>query len=106
MLARLERSIPDPELLRVVGMWLAAPVQESGRIAERSRGLPQGAPISPVLANLYLDDFDEVLVRRGLRLVRFADDFVILCKERPQAEAARTAVSFCSGTSAAKASRR
>jgi hypothetical protein len=54
MVARLERSIPDPELL----------------------------------ANLYLDDFDEVLVRRGLRLVRFADDFVILCKERPQAEAA------------------
>ena len=88
LLARLRESIPDDEFLQLVRAWLTAPLKDGGRLIERSRGLPQGAPISPVLANLYLDRFDEALLARGIRLVRFADDFVILCKERPQAEAA------------------
>jgi CRISPR-associated protein Cas1 len=88
LLGRLEASIPDPDLMRLVRLWLTAPVQEGTRIVERNRGLPQGAPISPVLANLYLDRFDEALLARGMRLVRFADDFIVLCKERPAADAA------------------
>jgi len=88
LLARLQQSIPDPELLGLVQSWLTAPLQDGTTLVERVRGLPQGAPISPVLANLYLDRFDEALLRRGLRLVRFADDFLILCKTRPKAEAA------------------
>jgi CRISPR-associated protein Cas1 len=88
LLARLRESIPDEEFLQLVRAWLTAPLKDGGRLIERARGLPQGAPISPVLANLYLDRFDEALVAKGIRLVRFADDFVILCKERPQAEAA------------------
>ena len=50
--------------------------------------MPQGSPLSPLLANLYLDRFDETLTDRGYKLIRFADDFVILCKSRPKAEAA------------------
>lgn len=88
LLGRLEASIPDPDFVRLVRLWLTAPVQEGTRIVERNRGLPQGAPISPVLANLYLDCFDEALLARGMRLVRFADDFIVLCKERPAADAA------------------
>ena len=88
LLARLRESIPDEEFLQLVRAWLTAPLKDGGRLIERSRGLPQGGPISPVLANLYLDRFDEALLARGIRLVRFADDFIILCKERPQAEAA------------------
>lgn len=88
LLARLGESIPDPEFLALVRAWLTAPIQDGTRLIERTRGLPQGAPVSPVLANLYLDRFDEALLARGLRLIRFADDFLILCKERPQAEAA------------------
>ena len=49
--------------------------------AERGRGLPQGSPVSPLLANLYLDTFDEELLDQGFRLVRFADDFVVLAKD-------------------------
>lgn len=88
LLARLKESVPAPDLLQLVQAWLTAPVQDGIQLAHPTRGLPQGAPISPVLANLYLDRFDEALLKRGLRLVRFADDFLILCKERPKAEAA------------------
>lgn len=88
MIARLGKSIPDPEFLALVRAWLTAPIRDGARMIERTRGLPQGGPISPVLVNLYLDRFDETLLARGLRLVRFADDFLILCKERPQAEEA------------------
>ncbi len=51
-------------------------------------GLVQGSPLSPALANLYLDALDEALHKRGIRIVRFADDFVILCKKRSGAEKA------------------
>lgn len=88
LLTRLRESIPDPDFLHLVQAWLTAPLQDGLHPVARTRGLPQGGPISPVLANLYLDRFDEALLARGLRLVRFADDFLILCKERPQAEAA------------------
>jgi len=50
------------------------------------RGLVQGSPLSPILANLYLDALDEAFEKRGVRIVRYADDFVILCKKRDLAE--------------------
>ncbi|MCB1809947.1 MAG: CRISPR-associated endonuclease Cas1, partial [Candidatus Competibacteraceae bacterium] len=52
------------------------------------KGLPQGSPLSPLLSNLYLDHLDEALVSENLRLVRYADDFLILCKHQEQAEEA------------------
>ena len=88
LLARLRESIPDPDLLRLIESWVTAPVQDGEKLLVPSRGLPQGSPISPVLANLYLDRFDEVLQQRGTKLVRFADDFLVLSKDRPKAEAA------------------
>lgn len=88
LLTRLEKSIPEPALIRLVRLWITTPIQREDGLIERTRGIPQGGPISPVLANLYLDEFDEALERRGLKLVRFADDFVILCKHQPAAEAA------------------
>ena len=57
----------------------------------RLRGLPQGSPISPLLANLYLDRFDEAFTGQALCLVRYADDFVILTRERSEAESAQSA---------------
>jgi len=59
----------------------------NGKLVERIRGLAQGSPLSPILANLYLDSFDERMEALQVRMVRFADDFVIMVKSREQAEA-------------------
>ncbi|MGH7965584.1 MAG: group II intron reverse transcriptase/maturase, partial [Candidatus Binatia bacterium] len=88
LLARLKQSIPDPDIVRLVKLWLRADIREGARLTTPTKGIPQGAPVSPVLANLYLDRFDEEMMRQGYKLVRFADDFLILCKEKPRAEKA------------------
>jgi CRISPR-associated protein Cas1 len=73
LLARLGRSIADRRLVDLVALWLDG-------FDDDGIGLPQGAPISPVLANLYLDEVDEAIETAGVRLVRYADDFLLLCK--------------------------
>ncbi|MGH8572417.1 MAG: reverse transcriptase domain-containing protein, partial [Gammaproteobacteria bacterium] len=77
----------DP-LVDLVMSWMAAPVEYRGRSIARHQGLPQGAPLSPVLANLVLDGFDSELERAGFALVRFADNFVIACKTEAEARRA------------------
>ncbi len=81
LLARLERSVDDAPLVDLIGTWLE-------HHSHAGRGLPQGSPLSPLLANLYLDDVDDAIAGRGLRLVRFADDFLILCRDEGLAEGA------------------
>jgi group II intron reverse transcriptase/maturase len=85
VLARVRKSVQEREVLRLITEWLKAPWWDGRRCVQRARGLPQGAPISPLLANLYLDQLDQELLRRNMRLVRFADDFLVLCKDRPRA---------------------
>jgi CRISPR-associated protein Cas1 len=83
----LEQHVPCERTVDLVCRWLEA-------YAPTGVGLPQGAPISPLLANLYLDALDEELEGKGVRIVRYADDFVVLCKSEAKAEAtlSRTAV--------------
>ena len=81
LVARFLRSVTASPLVELVSLWI-----ETG--SGSGRGLPQGSPLSPLLANLYLDDLDEALSSKGLRLVRFADDFVVLSKDRLGAEQA------------------
>ncbi|WP_019960649.1 CRISPR-associated endonuclease Cas1 [Woodsholea maritima] len=78
LLERLRPFLGDPGLVGLVEMWLAG-------AGPHGRGLPQGSPISPLLANLYLDDVDEGLKSTHTRLVRFADDFVILTRNEDEA---------------------
>lgn len=85
---RLIALFGDDPVVGQVLAWVGAPMEYEGRVIERTRGLPQGSPLSPVLANLMLDDFDSDMEAAGFRLVRFADDFVVLCKDAAQAEAA------------------
>lgn len=66
----------------LIGMWLEA-------FSRRGRGIPQGAPVSPLLVNLYLDPVDRAVATRRAKLVRYADDLVVACRRREQAEAAK-----------------
>lgn len=73
------------DIVDMIEHWLSHLSQETG---VPGKGVSQGSPMSPLLANLYLDALDEALDQKGLRLVRFADDFVVLAKKRATAEAA------------------
>jgi retron-type reverse transcriptase len=81
----------DPAVELAMG-WVQAPVEFDGELIQRKQGLPQGAVISPLFANLYLDCFDEAIDKEGFRLVRYADDFVVLCKSAEDAGRAREVV--------------
>jgi RNA-directed DNA polymerase len=91
LMERLRRRISDRRVLRLLRRWLEAGVMEDGQVRSTTAGTPQGGVISPLLANVYLDALDEEWGRewRHLgRLVRYADDLVVLCRTRAQAEEA------------------
>ena len=74
LMARLARRIGDTRLLRIVRRFLQAGMMQDGVCVERHEGTPQGGPLSPMLANLLLDELDKELERRGHRFCRYADD--------------------------------
>ncbi len=81
LINQLELVIDDAKLIDLIWVWLEWYRPEG-------RGLPQGSPVSPLLANFYLDDIDENIAGRGVRLVRYADDFLLLCKSEVTARKA------------------
>ncbi|WP_419788199.1 CRISPR-associated endonuclease Cas1 [Pseudodesulfovibrio sp.] len=88
LFAKLDAFFPFDPVVRLLKLWTTAPVMFDDRRIERSCGLPQGSSVSPLLANLYLDEFDEELLGADFRLVRYADDFVVLCRDMDAAKAA------------------
>ncbi len=85
--------IADGNILAIVRAFLTAGVMEEGFFLPTLQGTPQGGVISPLLANIVLDVLDQRLAQAGLRFVRFADDFVILCRNKASAEQALALVS-------------
>jgi RNA-directed DNA polymerase len=71
---RVARRISDKRLLRLIRAYLNAGVMENGLVGPTNGGVPQGGPLSPLLSNLVLDEFDRELTRRDLRFCRYADD--------------------------------
>ena len=103
LMARLARRIGDKRLLKIVRRFLEAGMMQSGVCIERHEGTPQGGPLSPLLANLLLDDLDKELERRGHRFCRYADDCNIYV--RSQAAGERVMASIVAFLEASSASR-
>jgi len=74
LMARVAKTVKDKRLLRLIRSFLEAGIMQAGVVCKREEGTPQGGPLSPLLANILLDDLDKELERRGHAFVRYADD--------------------------------
>lgn len=86
LLQLLDQNTAAPELMPLVEMWIKAEFWDGKRVRKLDRGIAQGSPLSPLLANYFLGDFDAQLEQSDCYLVRYADDFLILCHTREAAE--------------------
>lgn len=79
------RKVKCPLTMRLIRKWLRAPIQINGRLVKRRKGVPQGSPLSPILSNIILHELDKEMEKRGLKYVRYADDFSIYTKSQSEA---------------------
>jgi RNA-directed DNA polymerase len=86
LIDRLRRKIPDPGVIRLVRAYLNADIVAGDAVIKRTRGTPQGGPLSPLLANLLLDEVDKELERRGHAFCRYADDCNVYVRSRRAGE--------------------
>ena len=82
----LRRRIKDKRLIELIKKFLKSGVMDNGVIVKTEEGSPQGGPLSPLLANIYLNEFDQEMSRRGVNIVRYADDIIVEAKSKRAAE--------------------
>jgi RNA-directed DNA polymerase len=88
LVKRVEEKVSDGAVITLVEGYLKQEVMEAMKQWTPEGGTPQGAVVSPLLSNIYLDPLDHEMAGRGIEMVRYADDFVILCRNQAEAEAA------------------
>jgi RNA-directed DNA polymerase len=88
LMGRLKEKISDGRVLRLIEAFLKADILDEAKRWTPEEGAPQGAVLSPLLSNVYLDPLDHLMAAHGIEMVRYADDFVILCKTAEDASRA------------------
>ena len=86
LMAKIAERVGDKRLLKLIRTFLTAGVMENGLVSPVDEGTPQGGPLSPLLSNIVLDEFDRELERRGLRFARYADDCNIYVRSQRAGE--------------------
>jgi len=83
----VKRRVKDRTILRLLNQWLSADILDA-RGRHTAAGASQGGVLSPLLCNIYLHPFDVAMTRRGVHLVRYADDLICLCRRKREAQQA------------------
>jgi RNA-directed DNA polymerase len=86
LLQLIYRKVKCPTTLRLIRKWLKSPIEIKGKLTKRTKGIPQGSPLSPLLSNIMLHELDKELEKKGLRYVRYADDFSVYTKSKQEAK--------------------
>src|SRR6202165_941628 len=86
LMSKIDERVDDKRMLKLIRAFLTAGVMEDGLVSPVDEGTPQGGPLSPLLSNIVLDEFDRELERRGLRFARYADDSNIYVRSRRAGE--------------------
>lgn len=86
LLQLLYRKVKCKKTLKLIRTWLRAPIQVESKLVKRRKGIPQGSPLSPLLANILLHELDAYIVDKGIKYIRYADDFSLYSKERREAK--------------------
>lgn len=94
LIAKINSALPEADQLarKLLLAVIRQPVEVHGKALPRTKGLLQGSPLSPLLANLYLDSFDEEMEARGFRLIRYGDDFLVMTRNDREADQALQAI--------------
>lgn len=95
LIDRLKKRVDDAGVIRLVRAYLNAGIMDGGVVVERAEGTPQGGPLSPLLANVLLDEVDGELERRGHRFARYADDCNVYVRSRKAGERVMALLKRC-----------
>jgi len=86
LLQILYRKIKCKATMTLLRRWLRVPIEQNGVLVKRRKGVPQGSPISPLLSNIVLHELDAYMEKKGMKFVRYADDFSIYCPTKSKAK--------------------
>ena len=93
LMYQLSTKISDKTFLRLIRKYLQSGILTSGLMSQRTKGTPQGSPLSPLLSNIVLDELDKELEKRGHKFVRYADDFSIYVRSQESGERVKESIS-------------